>query len=103
MTRVHDPKYLFELGHDQAAAILGRVILEDALKRLARLEQLDDTKKATVLNDELKKARRYNQIQWRQIQVWVDIGNDAAHKNPPTYKKRRSQRSNRWYRTLYCK
>jgi hypothetical protein len=84
---LEEAESLFEHGHDQAAAILGRVVLEDALKRLARLEQLDDTKKATLLNDELKKARRYNQIQWRQIQVWLDIGNDAAHNNPPTYKK----------------
>ncbi len=72
-------KYLLSYKFKDPAAVLGWVVLEDALKRLARHEQLDDTKKASVLNDELKNTGRYNQVQWRQIQVLLDIGNDAAH------------------------
>jgi len=54
-------------------------VLEDTLRKLARQEKLDDTQKATRLNDGLKKAERYKQVQWRQIQVCLDIGNNAAH------------------------
>lgn len=74
-----EAKQIHSYGYKDTAAVLWRVVLEDALKRLARNEHLDDTKKASVLNDELKKTGRYNQHQWRQIQVWLDIGNDAAH------------------------
>lgn len=78
---LEEAKHLLKAGYKDPAAILGRVVIEDCIKRLARLEQLDDTKKAAALNDELKKAGRYNQAQWRQIQVWLDIGNNAAHGN----------------------
>lgn len=76
---LEEAKHILNAGYKDPAAVLGRVVLEDALKRLARQEQLDDTQKATRLNDELKKAGKYNQPQWRQIQAWVDIGNSAAH------------------------
>lgn len=82
---LEEAKHLLNYKYKDPAAVLGRVVLEDALKRLSRYEQLDDTKKASVLNDELKKAGRYNQAQWRQIQVWLDIGNNAAHGNFTQY------------------
>jgi hypothetical protein len=82
---LEEAKHLLKAGYKDPAAILGRVVIEDALKRLIRHEQLDDTKKASVLNDELKKAGRYNQAQWRQVQVWLDIGNNAAHGNFTQY------------------
>jgi len=66
-------------GYKDVAAVLGRVVLEDALRRIARQEGLDPTQKASKLNDELKNAQRYGQPQWRQIQAWMDIGNSAAH------------------------
>src|SRR5262245_63825176 len=50
-----------------------------ALKRMARELTLDASMKASALNDELKKAGRYNQPQWRMLQSWLDIGNAAAH------------------------
>lgn len=76
---LEEAKYLFKYGHDQAAAILGRVVLEDALKRLARLEQINDKQKASQINIELRKVGRYNLPQERFIQGWLDIGNHAAH------------------------
>lgn len=84
---LEEAKHLLKAGYKDPAAILGRVVIEDCIKRLARLEQLNDTKKAAALNDELKKAGRYNQAQWRQIQVWLDIGNNAAHGNFSQYKE----------------
>lgn len=84
---LEEAKELLNAGYKDPAAILGRVVLEDSLRRLARQEQLDDTQKATKLNDDLKKAGRYNQVQWRQIQVWLDVGNNAAHGKFDQYSK----------------
>jgi len=72
-------KYLNQTGYKDPAAVLARVVLEDALKRLARSEDIDDNQKASVINDELKKKDKYPQSQWRFIQAWLDIGNAAAH------------------------
>ncbi len=58
-------KHLCDNGYKDPAAILARVILEDALRRIAREASIDDTAKASVINEELKKAGRYNQPQWR--------------------------------------
>lgn len=71
--------HLTKLGYKDPAAVLGRVVLEDALRRLAIEARADPTVKAARINDELKKAGRYSQPQWRVIQAWLDIGNAAAH------------------------
>jgi hypothetical protein len=62
-----------------ASAVLGRVVIEDALRRIARQENIDETQKASKINDDLLKANRYAKPQWRLIQTWLDIGNSAAH------------------------
>lgn len=72
-------KELNEKGYKNPAAVLGRVVVEDALRRLARQEGINDNLKASGLNDQLKKAGKYNQPRWRRVQVWLDIGNFAAH------------------------
>ena len=61
------------------AAILARIVLEDALKRLARTEGIDGNLKTSKINDELKRKERYNQVRWRSVQTWLDVGNSAAH------------------------
>jgi hypothetical protein len=66
-------------GYKDAAAVLARVVLEDALRRIARSEGLAESVSAARLNDELKQKGRYPQVQWRLIQAWLDIGNSAAH------------------------
>jgi hypothetical protein len=72
-------RHLNETGYKDPAAVLVRVVLEDALRRIARDENVDDTNKASRINDDLKKAGRYSQPQWRQVQAWLDLGNSAAH------------------------
>lgn len=72
-------EYLNGEGYKDPAAVLGRVVLEDALRRLARRAAIDAEQKVTAINDNLKKKQEYSQLQWRQIQVWLDIGNLAAH------------------------
>ncbi len=72
-------KYLNDHHFKDPAAVLMRVVLEDALKRMTREEGLDDTLKAAMLNQNLWKAERYNQPQWNMISAWLTIGNKAAH------------------------
>ena len=71
--------HLCHNGYKDPVAVLARVVLEDALRRIARESSIDDTTRASVINDELKKAGRYNQLQWRKVQAWLDVGNAAAH------------------------
>ena len=78
-------KYLNKSGHKDPAAMLVRVALEDALKRIARSEGIDDNRKASMINDDLKRHNVYPQPQWRFIQAWLDIGNSAAHGNFDAY------------------
>lgn len=78
-------KHLNDTGYKDPAAVLSRVVLEDALKRLARENGGDDTKKASIINDALRQAGVYPQPQWRLIQACLDLGNDAAHGNFNNY------------------
>ena len=66
-------------AYKDPSAVLMRVVLEDALRRLARKTSLDSLQKAAKLNDDLKQHSVYAQPQWRLIQAWLDIGNAAAH------------------------
>ena len=71
-----------ELVHNKykdPAAVLARVVIENTLRKLAKSESIDDTLKASAINDELKKKGRLTQPQWRYAQAWLDIGNAAAH------------------------
>ena len=73
-------KELLKNGYKDPAAMLCRVVIEDSLKKTARKDGIEtEKKKASVLNDELKNKEFYNQIQWREVQKWLDIGNAAAH------------------------
>lgn len=76
---LQEARHLHDTHHSDAAAILGRVVLEDALRRMAAAAGLSDIAAAAAANDALKKAGSYGQPMWRQIQAWLDIGNAAAH------------------------
>lgn len=72
-------KQFLKTDNKDIAAILARIVLEDALKRLARTEGIDDSFKASKINDELKNEERYPQVRCRSIQTWLDVGNSSAH------------------------
>ena len=78
--------FIFEQKNKDIGAILLRIVLEDAIKRIAKKEDLEiENKKVSVLNDELKTNGCFIQTIWRQNQAWLDIGNDAAHGNFDNY------------------
>jgi hypothetical protein len=70
---------LNRLAYKDPAAVLVRVVLEGALRRLAAVRGIETSQKASLLNDALKQAAVYAQPQWRLIQAFLDIGNAAAH------------------------
>jgi HEPN domain-containing protein len=72
-------KHLASRGFKDPAAILVRVVVEDALRRLCLLEGIDSTAKAASLNEALRNSGRFLKPQWRTVQAWLDIGNAAAH------------------------
>jgi hypothetical protein len=78
-TVLEQAKHLLRTGYKDVAAVLGRVVLEDALRRIAPTEGVDPTQKPAKINEDLKAKDRYSQPQWRQVQTWLDIGNAAAH------------------------
>lgn len=84
---LEEAKELLNAGYKDSAAVLGRVVLEDSLKRLARQEDIDDKLKASEINIELRKVGRYNLPQERIIQARLDIGNYAAHGQFEKYTK----------------
>ena len=86
-TVLEQAKQLVQSGYKDPTAVLTRVVLEDALRRLARSEGIDDTLKASAINEELKKKGKYALPQWRLIQAWLDMGNAAAHGNFGDYSK----------------
>ena len=76
---------LRETGHLIPAAVLGRIIVERWVRDNAEAAKIPahDTAKVSVLNDQLRKAEKYSQPKWREIQHMCDIGNDAAHGKEP--------------------
>jgi len=80
---------LLTKGYYHAAAILGRVALEQTLREMAdrhNVPQANNPKtKASVLNQGLWKEGVYEQPMWRQVDAWLDIGNAAAHGNWDKY------------------
>jgi len=72
-------RHLLKSGFKDPAAVLGRVVIEDCLRRVSREVGLPDSGKAAALNDALRDGGRYSKPQWRVIQSWLDIGNSAAH------------------------
>jgi len=65
---------------NRAACVLARIVIEDTLKKLCYDNGIAlSSDKASVANDELKKKKIITKEQWRLNQVWLDIGNKAAH------------------------
>lgn len=65
---------------NRAACVLARIVIEDTLKKLCDDNGIAlSSDKSSVANDELKKKSIITKEQWRFNQVWLDIGNKAAH------------------------
>jgi hypothetical protein len=80
-TTVDEARMLFEAGHHVPAAVLARIVLEGWLRDQAEGAglQTPENLKASQVNDELRKAGVFSMPKWRQVQVYLDVGNAAAH------------------------
>lgn len=74
--------YFVSEGYHAAVPIsVAGAVLEDFLRRLhgKHIAEWQDDSSISALNDALYKANIYGKPEWRQIQVWSDVRNDAAH------------------------
>lgn len=73
--------YLLKDGWHIPAASLAGAVLEDSLRRLHRkhLGEWPGNSSISKLNDALHKAGCYEQAEWREVQFWGDIRNNADH------------------------
>jgi len=78
---IEQAEYLLKSGFKDAAAILGRVVIENSLKDIARRENVTfpDKIKPSTLNELLRKNGVYAINVWRTVQAQIDLGNFAAH------------------------
>jgi len=74
-------EYLLKKGFKDVAAVLGRVVIENTLKDIAKRENVTVPEKIKLsdLNQLLWKKEVYAKNVWRSIQAQVDVGNYAAH------------------------
>jgi hypothetical protein len=82
-------KGLLEAEHLLAATVVSGATLESHLRELAAKHQVPTTdqkknktihRTASALNDDLHaKAKAYSTTEFRQVQVWIDLRNEAAH------------------------
>jgi hypothetical protein len=89
---VGQAEYFLDEGHRLPAAVVSGAALEEHLRQLAAKHGIATTttnaagktrpRKASELNDDLHKAKAYSQPEWRQVQVWLDLRNYAAHADP---------------------
>jgi hypothetical protein len=85
-------EYYVDEGHLLPAAVVSGAALEEHMRQLAKKHGLptattsakgkSQPRKAAELNDDLHKATAYAQPEWRQVQVWLDLRNEAAHGKP---------------------
>lgn len=75
-------EYLLEKGYYLAAGVIGRAVLEEHLKELCKLLNLETKKNKPTINDyniALYKAEHYIKTRMKEIDTLASIGNDAAH------------------------
>ena len=71
------------------AAVIGRAVLEEHLRKLCDMEGCVPAKARPMINDfkdELYKRKLLSNVEMKQVEVMATVGNGAAH-NLPTFKK----------------
>ncbi len=85
-------KELNTKGYKDAAAVMVRVIVENALKKLAQKEGIKTKQKAFEILNELKKKWKLDKAKCNEINSWLQLGNWAAHGDFKKYKKKRIEK-----------
>ena len=74
-------EHLLSSGYFQPAAVLAGAVLEDALRKLCKRQNidLDERPKLDRMNAELGKVGAYNKFAQKRITALADLRNSAAH------------------------
>jgi len=81
-------KHLLDEGYKDAAAVIIGSVLEKHLRQLSDNNGVDTytikgtdriAKKASLLNEDLKKAGVYGTLDQKSVTSWLDLRNSAAH------------------------
>lgn len=81
-------KYLLETGYKDPAAVLVGGVLEEHLRKLCLKNGIKieiqkggrtEFKQASLMNDELKGANVYANLEHKNVIAWLDLRNKAAH------------------------
>lgn len=90
--------YLLSEGYKDASAVSIGAVLESTLRKLCSNNNLEYSKTATIspLNDLLLRNKVYNPVIHKQIIVWAQVRNDAAHGHFDKYTKKQVQDMLKW-------
>ncbi len=82
-------EYLFDQGFWQPVPVIVGAVLEDHLRKLCAKYSITLPKnpKLDGMNADLAKAGEYGKLEQKQITVWADVRNKAAHGEWGAYKK----------------
>lgn len=81
---------LVSKNYKDAATVIAGSVLEEHLRKLARLNAVltkagSSQKKADTINADLVKAGAYNKLEQKNVTAWLGLRNDAAHGNYGNY------------------
>ena len=89
-------RYLLGEGYKDPSAVLTAGVLEEHLRKLCiknaiLIEENKDGKKvfkkASLMNDELKKSNVYGNLEHKSIIAWIELRNNASHGKYDQYNK----------------
>ncbi len=78
-------EYLLREGYKDPAAVIIGGVLEEHLRKLCDKNAIAPAdvdgkpKKASLLNDDLAKAKAYEKLEQKNVTAWLDLRNKAAH------------------------
>lgn len=84
---------LCENNYKDAAAVMARVVVENALKKLAEKNSLSTKHPAAKLNEALKEKGVIDKARYSEISSWLQIGNASAHGDLATYDQARVKKT----------
>lgn len=103
-------EHLLENKYKDAAAVLIGSVLESTLRKMCKKHGVDVTDKtgaiitdtATIapLNDALYKGKVYSKLVHKQIIVWADVRNNAAHGHYDRYTQSDVEDMDKWVRSF---
>jgi len=82
---IDQSEYLYSENYFLAAGVIARAVLEEKLRNLCDNQKIAFSKSKPTLSDyngELYKAKHYDKVEFKNIDLLISIGNNAAHNQP---------------------